>query len=210
MTIETLATARAKLPTFPGASLTEQLQNGRNQATAILRQYVSELRYDERAANEVLDRVGVWVERNREELEKSLADPSREQLGAALCLAFDAKMAQDYVIASFTTAAEGLGPWMSGWVAREGDAGRLPRQWIADDAASRLKVFGSIVRMEQDGFLRHLFRPGPGDAPCPQAVGAFGITFAAIAVIVAGAVAAVVACTWIIMRSVNARNEGAN
>jgi len=199
MSVESLAVARANLPTFPGANWPEQLQNGRNAAAAVLGQYVEKFTFDERRSREVLGHVGAWVERNQKELETALADPTREQLGAALCLAFDAQAARDYIIASFSVAAAGLGPWMSGRVAKETDpGGSITRDWAAEDAMNRLAMFGSIIRMEQDGFLRHLFLPGPGDAPCPAATGAFGAGPLAIAIIVAGAVLATVACTWIV------------
>ena len=210
MTVETLALTRANLPPAPGATLVEQLANAHRMASEALLKHVPTMQHDRAAADAVLDRVNAWVERNREELETALQDPSREQLGEALCLAFDASMAQQYVLACFTTAAGGIEPWLSGWVAREVDAGRLPQSWATADADNRLRVFQSILRMQESGFLQHLFHPGPGDAPCPHAMGAFGIGPLMAIILAAGAVAAVAICTWIVVAKSTPANQAAN
>lgn len=211
MSVDSLALSRAQLPLIVGSNLPQQLQTGRNECAWILKHYVADFTYSEERANAILDEVNVWIERNQKELESALADPTREQLGNALCLAFDAQMARDYIIANFTIAAAGLGPWMSGRVGEEADRGVvITREWAQQDAANRLKVFASIMRMEQDGFLKHLFQPGEGDPPCPGATGAFGMGPLIVGIIVAGAVIATVACCWIIMKGVNKSNQAAD
>lgn len=179
--LATLAVQRAQLPAFPGATLPDQLAAGRAAAEAILQKYVPGFSYDQSKADATLAKIGVWEERNQKDLEAVLANPNAEKLPQAICLAFGSDMAQQFILAGFTRAAIGIGPWQSGSVAAAALEGKLiqPR-WAQEDAAYRLQVFGSIVKMEQDGYLKHLFVP-PADAASKDVqcgvsgFGAFGL-----------------------------------
>jgi hypothetical protein len=162
--LATLSMARAGLPTFPGSTVAEQLLNGRDAALAVLRTYVPALAFDPGAAQSVLSQVSVWEERNRDALGQVLGDPSVEALPQALQLALGSDKAQQFVIAVFTQAATGLGPWASGTIGAEVALGTtIQKRWADEDALARLNVFGSIVKMDQDGYLAQLFQP-PGQA----------------------------------------------
>jgi hypothetical protein len=155
-----LSLQRAGLPTFPGATVPEQLIAGRIAAQAVLQKYVPQFVFDPVAAKSTLDQISVWEERNSAALSQVLADPSAEALPSQIQLTFGSDKAQQFILAVFTEAAVGLGPWVSGAVAREAAAGTIiqPR-WADEDAQARLQVFGGIVKMDQDGYLAKLFVP---------------------------------------------------
>lgn len=177
MSLAELALQRANLPTFPGATLPEQLANGRAQAMAILKSYKPDLRFDVDGAKENLRVIDAWAERNSADIEAALADPKAESLPERIRIAFDIKTAQDFVVASFTIAAMGLGPWMSGSV-----AANVSEPWAREDAKARLDTFGSIVSMHESGYLKSIFSPS-------QPLGEVVITLSMVAVAVAGIVA---------------------
>lgn len=157
MSLEAVSASRADLPTFPGASVLEQLLNGRAAALTVLLKYRPGLAFDLDAASQNFRAVDGWMERNGAELEKAMADENASVLPERVRLAFDKKTAQDFVIGGFTMAAVGLGPWVSGAV-----EANTSQEWARSDAQSRLRVFASIVQMEQTGYLRSLFSEGPG------------------------------------------------
>lgn len=165
MTLEAVATSRAELPTFPGQTLLQQMLIGRQVAMATLLKYRPDLTFDVDGASQNFRIVDGWMDRNGAELEKVMADPNVATLPERIRLAFDKQTARDFVIAGFTMAAAGMGPWVSGAVAANTSA-----EWARADAAERLRVFGGIVQMENDGYLPELFN----DAPPPQATGALG------------------------------------
>jgi hypothetical protein len=155
-----LSLQRAGLPTFPGATVPEQLISGRMAAQAVLQKYVPQFVFDPVAAKSTLDQIGVWEERNRATLSQVLADPSVEALPSQIQLTFGSDKAQQFILAVFTQAAVGMGPWVSGAVAREAAAGTtIQPRWADEDGQARLQVFGGIVKMEQDGYLAKLFVP---------------------------------------------------
>lgn len=162
MSLSTLSAARADLPVFPGATLPEQLINGRNAALAALREYRPNLAFDVAQARENFAQVDAWMERNSGDLKATLEDPRVETLPERVKTAFNSDTAQNFVIAGFTIAAEGLGPWTSGAV-----AANLSESFARSDASDRLAVFGSVVKMKQSGYLDRLFRP--------QATSGFGL-----------------------------------
>lgn len=187
--LATLSLARAGLPSFQGANVAEQLLTGRDQALAALRQYVPDLTFDPAGAQSVLSQVSAWEERNRDTLATVLADPSVEALPGAVQLTFGSDKAQQYIIAVFTQAAAGLGPWSSGRVASEVNAGQIIQSmWAKEDAQARLNVFGSIVKMEQDGYLAQLFQPPAtgtqGFGIAPVIVWAIAVTVVALAAVI--------------------------
>jgi hypothetical protein len=134
--LATLAAGRAQLPVFPGATLPDQLAAGRAAAEAILQKYVPGFSYDQGLADATLAKIGVWEERNQADLQAALANPNTEKLPQAICLAFGSDMAQQFILAGFTRAAWGLGPWQSGAVAAAAAAGTVMQpRWAQEDAA---------------------------------------------------------------------------
>lgn len=185
-----LSLARADLPVFPGNTLPSKLLAGRAAAEAALRKYVPDLAFDITAANAVLAKVDVWEERNRDVLQATLADPSATALPDAVKIAFDSATAQAFVIATFTRAAWGIGPWMSGAVGKEAltpGVKTINPAWAQEDAGYRLQVFGAIVKMDEVGYLKALFEPpAPGST---QGYGAFGIAPVVVWAVVVAVVA---------------------
>ncbi len=159
-----LAVSRASLPVFaPGQPLPEQLRAGRDAAAAVLAKYVPNLSFDQAQADAVMAKIQVWEERNRDALAAALADPSSTELSEQIRVVFGSSGLQQFILATFTQAAVGLGPWFSGRVATEADRGEIiSASWAREDAERRLQVFGSIVRMEQQGFLKTVFVPPTG------------------------------------------------
>jgi hypothetical protein len=200
-----LALQRANVPSFPGATLPERLLAGRLAAETILKQYVPALSYDQAEADQVLAKIGVWQERNQTQLEAAFMDPNVSKLPQEVCLAFGADVARQFVLAGFTRAAIGLGPWQSGRIAVEAAAGTViqPR-WAEEDAEMRLQMFGAIVKMEQDGYLRHLFIPPADLATKQQECGVSGFGVAPVVVwAIALVVVAVVALFLLYYYSAN-------
>lgn len=155
-----LSLDRAGIPDFPGATVRDQLLAGRDAALAVLRKYVPTLGFDIQAADDVLRGIEAWEERNSDTLAATLQDPNAAALPEQIRLAFGSDKAQQFIIAVFTRAAVGLGPWNSGRVAVEVSRGQMPGvndTWARTDAAYRLRVFGGIVRMEQTGCMQHFF-----------------------------------------------------
>jgi len=182
-----LALQRAGLPRFAGATMPDQLVAGRDAARAVLQKYVPKLDFDVAGAKATLQQIAVWEERNSTLLGAALADPSASSLPEQIRLAFGADKARQFVLGVYTEAAKGIGPWTSGAVAREAATGQLiaPR-WAEEDAESRLQVFGSIVKMDQDGYLQQLWVPptgtqGLGLPVAPILVWAVVVTLVAVA-----------------------------
>lgn len=195
-----LALARIKgdLPTFPGATLPEQLLAGRSEAKAILLRYAPELRFDVQKAREVMSQVDAWVERNKAELEQALQSPQAELPRWLQLNMGSTERVQNWVVANYTIAAQGLGPWESGMVGRsatEPDSG-ISDAWARTDAESRLQAFALIVKMERDGDLAYVFR-GEGS------LAGFGIAPAlllAVVVAVIGLAAVIVSYFFLVRR----------
>jgi hypothetical protein len=161
--LATLSLARADLPRFEGVTLQEQLLAGRDAALAALSWYVPVLIYDPDAAAATLRQISAWAERNASEIGAVLSDPSAVALPEHLQLTLGSDRAQQFLIAIFTVAAEGLGPWASGMVTREVATGkRIGENWARADAEARLQVFGGIVKMNADGHLALFFTPPVG------------------------------------------------
>lgn len=189
------------LPQFAGASVPEQLQNGRDQARVALLKYVPGLKFDLIEARDVMSHVDAWVERNQDDLAAVMATPEKDlpqwlqtQLG-------NSDQVQQWVIANFTVAAAGMGPWMSGRIASLVQSGDVTQDWADHDAAARLDAFAMIVKMDADGDLEFIFRG-------PNGVGAFGVAPVVVwAIVVAAvAIAAVVATYFFIARRLELNN----
>lgn len=191
-----LAISRAGLPDFPGASYQEKLESGRQQALAALGKYVPTLGFDVAGADQVLRQVDAWEERNQAALEAAFADPSMQTLTDQIALSLSPKTAQAFLVACYTRAAYGLGPWRSGAITQISDT------WAQTDAETRLQVFGGIVKMDQDGFLAQLYA-----SSSTQGYGAFGLGPVAAIVIVAIAWAAIYAVYLSANKRLDANNR---
>jgi len=147
------------LPEFAGTTLPEKLAAGRAAAEASLSKYAGKLSFDVAEAQAVARRVDAWAQRNEQDLSEAMLKTSND-LPAAMQLAMGSSIeVQQFLIASFTLAAAGMGPWSSGAVARSVEVGEHAEAWAMLDAESRLQTFGLIVRMEADGDLEAIFRP---------------------------------------------------
>jgi hypothetical protein len=161
------------LPRFPGNTVVEQLDNGMLQAAKALRKHVPDFKFDVAKAEADIRYVAAWAERNEADLSASMQSPEAN-LPDVLALKLTPDASRRYLLAIFTTAAAGLGPWRGGavgWAADEQlslGGRRIDRQWAMDDATYRLQVFGSIVKLEQEGKLKDFFE---GE---PQPLGMFG------------------------------------
>lgn len=162
MSLAELAQARLSLnlPVFAGSTLAEQLVNGRNAALTALRKYVPDFTFDIGAADAAMRSIDAWAERNNDALSQAMQQ-SGNDLVEEIRLELGSDRAQAFLLASFTSAAWGLGPWHAGEIDRiattPGSA--LGPVWAAQDAEQRLQVFGSIVRMDEDGRLAQVFVP---------------------------------------------------
>jgi hypothetical protein len=153
---------KGEIPSFSGSSLREKLLDARAQVHAILLQYVPDLKFDVNESRDVMSQVNAWVERNRDELEDVMKS-SAQTLPSFLMLNMgDAARVQQWLIANYTVAAAGLGPWDAGKIDQLVlDPGSdVSAAWAEDDARVRLNVFGMLVKMERSGELRYVFK-GP-------------------------------------------------
>jgi hypothetical protein len=146
-----MAISRAGLPDFPGASYQEKLAAGKAAALASLQKYITALSFDVPGADTVLRQVEAWEDRNSTSLEAAFEDSTMETLTSDIQLALSTQTAQAYIVAIYTRAAYGLGPWGSSLITT------ISPTWAQSDAETRLQVFGAIVKMDQDGFLGQLF-----------------------------------------------------
>ncbi len=161
------AEAEGALPAVAGANPREKLLNARSAARAALENHVGNLSFDEQAASLVMSQVGGWIERNSHELEQAMREPAAT-LPRSLCISMgSAKQVQDWILALFTIAAAGTGPWQSGQVERaalDPDSSVSPL-WAAADARDRTNILRAIMGMEQSGELESIFNPAPGAGP---------------------------------------------
>ncbi len=159
-----LATQSLTLPDFaPGGSYPQKLVAGRDAALAALRKYVPDLKYDPAAAEEIMAQVSVWEERNQAILQAAIKDPNVKTIPDQVAANLGADKARAFIVAMFTQAAAGLGPWTSGAVSIDVASGAsvggqpITRDWADVDALSRLHVFGAIVQMDKIGYLQTMF-----------------------------------------------------
>jgi hypothetical protein len=198
---------------FAGATMREQLINARNQVHAVLLKYVPDLKFDVSSARDVMSQVNVWVERNREDLEEAMQSsantlPEYTQSTGKADMVLNmgsSDRVQQWIIAEFTIAAEGLGPWEAGEVERlaADPQSSVSQHWADSDAQLRLNTFGMLIKMENDGELAYIFQ-GP-----QQGTQGFGTPFLpvwAIVVIVIG-LAAVVTYFYLEARKIELNNR---
>jgi len=165
MTLQQLAINRVRvggLPRFPGATIPEQLASGRAQAEATLRKYVPGFKFNEEQARDVRSTVSVWVMRNEAKLQPAMASPDASLPKELKKIMGSSTLVQQWVIANFTLAARGMGPWQSGRVGAEvaDPRSKISEAWATTDAQYRLDSFGMILKMDRDGDLEYIFK-GP-------------------------------------------------
>ena len=188
----------SRLPEFPGDTLPAKLAAGRSEAERILRGYVPDFSFDVDEAERVARTIDAWTARNEESLAAALAS-TNDDLPEALWLTLGrADQVGQFIIASFTLAAAGLGPWQSGDVARAVGVGEHAESWAYIDAESRLQTFGVIVALEQEGRLEVIFRPTPENIAPTSGAGALPLAaWVAIVIVAVIAAAAVVAIVYL-------------
>ncbi len=178
---------RGDLPDFPGSSVPEKLYNGRDQAEKILRKYVPNFQFDLETARQTVRDIDAWSQRNQDTLDSLMSQPGMD-LPEAIKLELSSDKAQQFIIAGFTVAAFGLGPWGSGKIdsyaqAQESISGTtINNTWALQDAQQRLDTFALIVKMENEGDLQNIFQGGSG-------TGAFGVAPVIIWAVVVATVA---------------------
>ncbi len=172
---------RAALPSFVGGSLAEQLLNGRAEAAARLGKYVSTLSYDPAGAADLLHEIRAWQDRNYQLLDSYMQNPATDTLPEQVAFEFGPDKAQALVVAGFSEAARGLGPWLSGDLqAHMGVDPAIAEPWVRQDAKHRLQVFASIVKMDTDGDLEKIFRPEQAGAQASSGLGLLPAVVAAV------------------------------
>lgn len=177
----------------PGQSLPRKLLDGRDRALATIRQYVPEFRYDVAEAEQAMREIDAWSERNEQALSAAMAS-TIDVLPEQLQLTMGSERTQAFILSSFTQAAAGLGPWTSGAVAREAERGdRINDRWARADAADRMEVFATIIKMDRDGHLRPIFVPPPGGT---QGLGALPAWLIVVAIVVMAAAVVVLVLGW--------------
>ncbi len=155
-----LSLQRAGLPSFPGATLQEQLVSAKSAAFAALRKYAHGP-LDTAASRAGLARVEVWEQTNRDGLAAAMQGSS-EALPDQIRLHLSDELTRQFLIGSFVRAAEGLGPWTSGLVGAEIVRGTLiSERWAREDYLQRSVVFASIVELDRKGYLATLFGAPP-------------------------------------------------
>lgn len=210
--LQQLALERVKasgLPVFPGASVPEQLAHGRAEARAALLKYVPSLKFDLAEARDVMSHVDAWVVRNQVDLSNSMASPETELPRWLELNMGNGERVQQWIIANFTQAAAGMGPWASGKVAAmvaDPNSG-ITKAWADGDAQARLDAFAMIVKLEDDGDLRYIFQ---GPANGANGFGAVPALIVWAVVVTVVALAAVVATYFYIARRLEMNNAVMN
>lgn len=207
--LEQLALARLRqtgLPEFAGSTIPEKLANGREAARASLTKYVPALKVNVLEARDVMSHVNVWVQHHQQDLSEAMQSPETNLPRWLKLNMGNSDRVQQWVIANFTVAAAGMGPWQSGRVERlvADPTSDVSETWAAADARARLDSFAMIVKMDNDGDLEYIFR-GTG----PAAVSGLGalpaVAVWAIAVVVV-ALAAVVATYFYLSKRLELNN----
>lgn len=191
-TILQLSEARAGLPEFAGTTLIEKLVNGRAEARARLLKYTDTIRFKRGSADDLVAEIQTWQEINASVIQARMANPETDTLPEQIALEFGPKKAQDFVIAGYSYAVEGMGPWVTGELAlKMATDPRFPQPWVEDDAKARLDVFAAIVKLDDDGDLERIFKPEKFAAPqqasgfgfLPAVVAAVGPTWTVVALV---------------------------
>ena len=202
-----LSRVQGDLPDFaPGADYPTKLRTGMLASGELIKKYVPGFTFDTASAEQAVRDIDAWAERNQNELSQIMAT-TQNDLPAALQIALGKKGVQDFLIAGFVTAAQGLGPWQSGKVAEYANAGvmvgdtRVTQEWADADARQRLQVFGLIVKLENDGKLAEIFST--------EATNGLGIPIGIVIVIAIAivALAAVICCYLYLSKRMELNNQ---
>lgn len=161
--LEELAVSRAGsvLPPIPGQGYQQQLVNARQMAEDTLRRYVPNFAFDPEQAIVVSSQVEGWASRNEDYLTDVFADTAQHEVPKTLALELGANMFKQWIIASFTLAAVGMGPWQSGYLEKEvyDPVSDITEQWARNDGNIRLQMFQYILLLEEQGDLERAMNP---------------------------------------------------
>lgn len=160
MSLQDKAGLSSIIDAFPGNTLRDKLASGHAQARAILAKYTSTLSYDHSAAEELFHQIETWQNTHPATIAEMMKRPATDTLPEQVALVFSPQKAQAFLVAGFSEASKGLGPWLGGMVGKKifSDS-RLPEARAKDDANARLAVFASIVKLEKEGSLQEIFHP---------------------------------------------------
>lgn len=149
---------RAEFPEYAGSTRPDQLYNAWKDAEARIKKY-TDLRYSETQAQAILYEVETWIKIHRSQFVDSLKDSSRQEVAAEMQLQLGAVKMQQYIVAAYSEAARGLGPWLSGLVGQNISEGQASMLRMEQDYYDRIAVFGMIHNMDNDGALDVIFHP---------------------------------------------------
>jgi hypothetical protein len=115
-------------------------------AVAAVRRHTGGIFFNRDQAEAVTSEIQGWLERNQEALKRAFDQPIMpgELLDSSLWLPLDRDRMRQWIIAQLTLACDGLGPWMSGEIARRAADPLYPEitdDWAIHDADMRLDVF---------------------------------------------------------------------
>lgn len=190
-----------------GRSYQEALLLGYDQARAILAKYTTTLMYDADSAKDLFHQVEAWQSIHTLEIEEMMKHPGTDTVPEQLALKFSPHKAQQFIIASFSSAARGLGPWFGGMIGKKIDYDpRVTQDFAKNDAMSRLAVFAGIVKLDGDGSLRTIFNP-PAALQGFGALPAVAVGYGAWLLVAAVAAIAVVLVFVYFTRSNDANNK---
>lgn len=145
----------------PGGSWPQKLAAGYAAARASLVKYTSTLTYDPAAAEDVFFQIDAWQQSHQALIADMMTRPATDTLPEQVVFTFGVDKAKQFIVASFATAARGLGPWLSGIVSSDYKTDpRLTQDFVTADADDRLAVFAGIVKMDRDGDLGRIFQVG--------------------------------------------------
>lgn len=197
-----LTRVSGQLPLFPGATLRDKLIAARSTVHGILLKYVPDLKFDVGEARDVMSQVNAWVDRNQADLQVAMKSTSQTLPEYLVLNMGSADRVQQWVIANYTVAASGLGPWDAGKIDKlvADPASEISAPWAMADGQTRLNVFGMLVKMENNGELAYIFK---GPATGAQGFGAFPVWAVIVLVI---SFAAVVAYFYLESRKLELNN----
>jgi hypothetical protein len=171
----------------------------------VLHRYVPNLKFDVGDARDVMSQVNAWVERNRADLEKAMRSPGQSLPEYLVLNMGSSDRVQQWVIANYTVAAQGIGPWESGRIDRlvHDPSSEVSEQWALIDGETRLHIFAMIMKMERDGELAYIFQGTP-----PAGASGFGLPVPVWAIVVIlVSLAAIVAYFYLESRKLEINNQ---
>ena len=150
------------IDSFGGSTMNEMLANGAMQAAKVLSKYVGALSYDKLAADELFNKIEAWQAANGSRLQQFIRSGA-ETIPEQIRLAFDSRTAQQFIVASFASAVQGLPAWRGSLVSSAVKVDPSLTYAMAEaDGKSRLITFSTIVLLERQGVLVEIFNPPKG------------------------------------------------